>query len=80
MNRKQCSIPLSLNETVSDGREETRKSATWQNSKLKNQADNFEIDELKILYSALFKIEKGMKTGNLVSNWTQTIDFLLLTI
>ncbi len=77
---RQIRILLGLIEQTNDQIEELKRIAPWQKSKLQNQADSFEIDELKNLYSKLFEIEKAMKTGNLSMTLTQTIDFLLLDI
>lgn len=77
---RQIRILLGLIEPTSDSIEEVNRMAPWQKSKLQNQADYFEIEELKIIYSKLFAVEKNMKTGNLATGLSQTIDFLLLTI
>lgn len=77
---RQVRLLLSLTEPVSDSIEEAKRMAPWQKSKLQNQVDYFEVDEIKSFYCKLFEIEKDMKTGNLVSSLTQTIDFLLLSI
>lgn len=77
---RQIRMLIGFIEPTSDSIDEIKRMAPWQKSKLQNQADFFEVQELKDLYSKLFEIEKGMKTGTLVSSMTQTIDFLLLTI
>lgn len=59
---------------------EVSRLAPWQKSKLQAQADFFEPVELIHIYNKLFEIEKGLKTGGLSANLTQTIDFLLLEI
>lgn len=60
--------------------DEIKRIAPWQKQKLQNQANSFEIGELKKLYNNLFEIEKDMKTGNLSTSLSSTIDFLLLEI
>ena len=60
--------------------DEIKRLAPWQKSKLQSQADFFEIGELKKLYSKLFEIEIGLKTGGLSASLVPTIDFLLLDI
>lgn len=77
---RQIRILLALTEVTSDNIEEVKRIAPWQKSKLQNQADLFEINELIKLYAKLFEIEKAMKTGNLTTSLPQTIDFLLLDI
>jgi len=80
---RQIRSLLALSEAQPQGLntiDEVKRMAPWQKSKMQSQADFFEIDELKNLYSKLFEIEKELKTGGLSANLTQTIDFLLLEI
>ncbi len=77
---RQIRLLLGLVEPVNDPIDEVKRMAPWQRGKLQNQADLFEITELKMLYKSLFEIEKGIKTGSLSTSLTSTIDFLLLGI
>ncbi len=77
---RQIRMLLGLIEPTADAIDEVKRMAPWQKSKLQQQADRFEIAELKSLYSKLFEIEKAMKTGNLSMTLPETIDFLLLDI
>lgn len=77
---RQVRILLALIDPALDGIDEVKRMAPWQKTKIQNQADNFEIDELKSLYNKLFEIEKGLKTGTLPIPLKQTIDLWLLDI
>ncbi|HVF69225.1 MAG TPA: hypothetical protein VNA13_01525 [Xanthomonadales bacterium] len=77
---RQVRLLLGLTDFVNDPIDEVKRMAPWQKQRLQNQVDFFEINELKRLYSKLFEIEKGMKTGSLSISLTSTIDFLLLDI
>lgn len=77
---RQVRTLLSVIEAGSNSIDEVKRLAPWQKSRITQQADSFEIKDLKKLYSRLFEIEKGLKTGGLTSPLTQTIDFLLLDI
>ncbi|HUQ85898.1 MAG TPA: hypothetical protein VM077_06280 [Candidatus Limnocylindrales bacterium] len=77
---RQVRLLLGLSEIVSNPIDEIKRMAPWQHQKVQSQADAFEIQDLKILYSKLFAIEKGMKTGTLTSPLITTIDLLLLDI
>ena len=56
------------------------KRMTWQMGKLRSQVAGFDKEKLIKIYSRLFEIEKGLKTGSLSINLVQTIDLLLLDI
>lgn len=77
---RQVRLLMGVMEFTNDPIDEVKKMAPWQKGKLQKQADAFEMDELKKIYSRLFKIETGMKTGTLAVSLTSTIDFLLLEI
>lgn len=77
---RQVRILLALIEPAADPIDEVKRMAPWQRGKLQNQADFFEIEELKKFYRKLFEIERGLKTGGLSTPLDQTIDFLLLDI
>ncbi len=63
-------------ETIS----EVSRLAPWQKSKLEKQVNLLGKDSLQQLYSKLFQIEVGQKTGTLSSSLTSAIDFFLLGI
>lgn len=77
---RQVRLLLALTEPGSDGIDEVKRMAPWQKGKITSQADRFEIGQLKLLYAKLFEIEKAVKTGNLPTSMTQSIDILLLEI
>ncbi len=77
---RQVRLLMGIMEFTQDPIDEIKKMAPWQKGKLQKQADAFEMEELKKLYSKLFNIEKGMKTGTLAASLSSTIDFLLLEI
>jgi hypothetical protein len=60
--------------------DELKRLAPWQKSKLEKQASLFEQAHLLNLYSKLFIIESGQKTGGLTSTLVSTIDFFLLEV
>lgn len=76
---RQVRLLLYMKEPGNEPIEEIKRM-TWQMSKLKSQASDFDINQLKTLYKRLFEIEKGFKTGTLAINPVQTIDMLLLSI
>ncbi len=77
---RQVRLLMGVMEFTQDPIDEVKKMAPWQKGKLQKQADAFEMEELIKLYSKLFEIEKGMKTGTLPVSLSSTIDFLLLEI
>jgi len=66
--------------SIQDSIDEIKRLAPWQKGKLEKQAKLFKIDLLKKIYSKLFQIDHGQKTGTLSISLTQAIDFLLLDI
>lgn len=60
--------------------DEIKRLAPWQKSKLQKQAQQFDIDHLLTLYTILFQIEVGQKTGSLTQSLDSAIDFFLLEV
>jgi len=78
---RQIRLLLAVSDTKSQNKiDEIRNIASWQQSKLINQAHLFKEEELKIIYNKLFKIDLALKTGALGLSLTQSIDMLLLDI
>ena len=77
---RQIRMLLGLIEHTNNDIDELKRLSPWQKSKLQNQVDLFEPERLLRIYSRLFETEKAMKTGNLTSDLTQTIDLLLIDI
>jgi hypothetical protein len=77
---RQVRLLLALHESSAREIDEIKRMAPWQRSKLQKQAGLFKKEEIIQLYSQLFKMEKGLKTGTLPGTITQTIDLLLLSI
>lgn len=67
----------SNNETTID---EIKRMQPWQRGKLQKQAASFSSEELLDLYTKLYQIEAGQKTGGLNSPLASAIDFLLLAV
>lgn len=60
--------------------DEVKRMAPWQKAKLQKQSALFTPEKLKQLYTRLYQIEKGIKTGTLPLTLAQSIDILLTTI
>lgn len=56
------------------------KRLTWQRNKMQQQANTFDKKELLNLYTKLYAIEKGQKTGTLSMPLATAIDFFLLEV
>lgn len=56
------------------------RQASWQAGKLHTQAKQFTLEQLKMLHSEIYNIERAMKTGESVHSTSTLIDFLLLKI
>lgn len=59
---------------------EIKRMQPWQAQKLTRQAKSFNEEKLIRLYSDLFEIESGYKTGTLSGDLTSAIDIFLLEI
>lgn len=77
---RQFRILLALSEKGTETISEVSRLAPWQKSKLERQVNLFGKDSLQQLYSKLFQIELGQKTGTLSSSLTSAIDFFLFEI
>ncbi len=78
---RQVRILLVLCETdTSETIDEVKRLAPWQKSKLEKQAKQFKSEQLLTLYTQLFHIEVGQKTGTLSSPVDSAIDFLLAEV
>lgn len=77
---RQFRMLLALTDQTSNQEIDEVKKLTWQRAKMQKQATAFEIDQLLSLYSKLFEIERGQKTGTLSVPLTTAIDFFLLEI
>jgi len=60
--------------------DELKRLQPWQKTKLEKQANSFELAHLLTLYSNLFELEVGQKTGTLTSPLITAIDFFLLDV
>lgn len=81
MLTRQFRLMLTLqNSSLQDSIDEIKRLAPWQKGKLEKQAKLFDTDLLKQIYSKIFKIDLGQKTGTLSVSLVQAIDFLLLDI
>jgi len=60
--------------------DEIKRLAPWQKGKLEKQSLAFGQEKLLGIYSKLFTIEEGMKTGKMGTTLIQAIDFLLVKI
>jgi DNA polymerase III delta subunit len=77
---RQIRILLALSEGNENEIDEIKRMAPWQRQKLEKQARSFTKEELLEIYSKLYAIEYGQKTGNLTGPLLSSIDFLLLEI
>lgn len=77
---RQFRILLALSDKGAETITEVSRLAPWQKSKLEKQASLFEKNSLQQLYSRLFQIEIGQKTGTLSSSMTSAVDFFLLEL
>ncbi len=77
---RQVRLLLGLLEQTDEPIDELKRMAPWQKDKLKRQASLFKKEHLIKIYSNLFQLEVGQKTGGLSSPLTSAIDFLLLEI
>lgn len=86
---RQIRILLALSSTIpakagnsnsTEQIDELKRLAPWQKSKLEKQAKLFEIDQLINLYSKLFQLEVGQKTGTLTMPLDSAIDFFLAEV
>lgn len=77
---RQFRMLLSLSDQSNSQEIDEVKKLTWQRNKMQQQAKLFDQDELKRLYSKLYVIEKGQKTGTLSLPLTTAIDFFLLEV
>jgi DNA polymerase III delta subunit len=75
---RQFRLLLSVSE-AKDGIDEVKRLAPWQKTKLTKQASLFTKDQLKKIYSKLYKMDLDVKTGE-IESLTPSIDFLLLEI
>lgn len=60
--------------------DEVKRIAPWQKNKLENQANHFEVQQLLTIYSKLFTLEVGQKTGTLAVPLSSAIDFLFMEV
>lgn len=78
MIQRQFRLLLALSDSTSEKTiDELVRLAPWQKGKLERQARLFSQDQLKLIYSKLYRIELGLKTGRLNLSLVQAIDFLL---
>lgn len=77
---RQFRILLALSDKGEDTITEVSRLAPWQKSKFGKQANLFEKNYLRKLYSKLFQIELAQKTGTLSSSLISSIDFFLIEI
>lgn len=77
---RQFRILLALSDRNTQTITEVSRLAPWQKSKFERQVDLFGKGQLEKLYSRLFQIELGQKTGTLSSSITSAIDFFLVEI
>jgi hypothetical protein len=74
---RQIRILLALSGIRGDTISEVGRLAPWQKGRFEKQAKLFKRELLRELYSRLFEIEVGQKTGTLSSSLIYTIDFFL---
>jgi DNA polymerase III delta subunit len=60
--------------------EELKRAQPWQKEKLMKQSHLFTLPQLIRLYTHLFELDKGQKTGNLTLPLRSSIDIFLLEI
>lgn len=78
---RQIRLLLALSDTETEQAiDEVKRLAPWQKTKLQQQANLFDTNQLKDLYNNLFSLELGQKTGTLSNSILTSIDFLLLEI
>ena len=77
---RQIRILLALSEKSSEQIDEVKRLAPWQLNKLQRQAVSFTPSQLIDLHTQLFEIDRDMKTGELSTPLSTTIDILLLSI
>ena len=81
MLQRQFRFLLALSDDGSDQAiDELIRLAQWKKGKLERQAGLFSQAQLKRIYSSIYKIESGLKTGKLNLTLSQAIDFLLFEI
>ena len=73
-------ILLALLETSEITIDEAKRLAPWQKTKMQKQANAFGKEKLQEIFSELFTLEIGMKTGGLFLSLTQSLDLLLLKL
>lgn len=77
---RQFRILLALSDANGETITEASRLAPWQKGKLEKQAKLFGKDALLNLYTKLFELEKGQKTGTLTMSLASAIDFFLINI
>jgi hypothetical protein len=77
---RQVRLLMAITEPGKVEIDELKKMAPWQRSKLQNQANFFQLNELIALFHKLYTIEIGQKTGSLNASLISTIDFFLLEV
>ena len=76
---RQLRILLALSDNINPI-DEVKRIQPWQKSKLESQAKRFDPTHLLNLYSKLFQLEVGQKTGSLSMPLASAIDFFLLEV
>ncbi len=73
-------ILLALKQKSNDPIDEVKRLAPWQVGKLQKQAQLFTDSQLITLHEKLYKIDKGLKTGELSMQLATALDILLADI
>lgn len=76
---RQFRILLALTDEKNDTIDELKR-ISWQRKKLEQQAAALGKENLQKMYTKLFEMEVGQKTGTLSSSLVSTIDFFLLEV
>lgn len=77
---RQIRLLLALREKSAEQIDEVKRLAPWQLGKIQRQSSSFSPEQLISLHTRLFEIDRDMKTGELATNLTTTLDILLLSI
>ncbi|HVZ58779.1 MAG TPA: hypothetical protein VG935_03455 [Patescibacteria group bacterium] len=77
---RQVRLLLALHDKTNETIDEAKRLAPWQLNKLQRQAKQFSIEQLIVVHTRFFELDKAMKTGELTSSLSTAIDILLLDI
>ncbi len=77
---RQFRLMIALSSEGSETIDELTRMAPWQRGKLEKQTSLFQKDQLIKLYSQLYNLDLGQKTGKLSMPMNNAIDIFLLNI